>query len=61
MNKLDQEEDLRSIIESKINGCNSKARRNQSFLTEFHEDNSSKVKNCENEIKLFKSTIKEMY
>lgn len=59
MQKLDHEEDLRSIIESKLkNGppstsCFSKDRRNQSYITDFTEEGnasavSAKLRHCEN-------------
>jgi hypothetical protein len=59
MQKLDHEEDLRSIIESKLkNGppsstCFSKDRRNQSYITDFTEEGTNsavtaKLKQCEN-------------
>lgn len=41
-----------------------KERRNQSYLTDYTDENSSlmasKLKQCQSEIKYFKSVIKEM-
>lgn len=73
MNKLDHQEDLRSIIELKLrNGSTmnssqtfAKQKKNQSYLTDFTDENNhqslvSKLKQCESQISYFKTIIREM-
>lgn len=75
MHKLDHEEDLRSIIESKLkSGSNSilnssyqphlKEKRNQSYITDYTEDQNQqlalKLRQCENEVFHFRAVIREM-
>lgn len=67
VNKLEHEDDLRSIIESKLKNGQPvhRDRKNQSYLTDFTEEAGSssmaqKLRNCENELRQFKSLIREL-